>query len=75
MKRRFIVAALTAPLLAAATEATRRLQPLAVAGLRRLVRAANGMSARMAADQQTIQPPTSVTQLSCLEQLLQPTPD
>jgi len=67
MKRRFIVAALTAPLLAAGTVSHAQTTTTGSVGCAALVQAAaNGMSARMAADQQTIQPPTSVTQLSCM---------
>ena len=67
MKRRFIVAALTAPLLAAATASLAQTATTGSVGCAALVQAAaNGMSARMAADQQSIQPPSSVTQLSCL---------
>ena len=67
MKRRFLVAALTAPLLAAPTASQAQTTTTGSVGCAALVQAAaNGMSARMAADQQTIQQPTSVTQLSCL---------
>ena len=67
MRRLFIAAALVAPLLVAGTAGEAQTTTTGSVGCAALIQAAaNGMTARMAADQQTIQQPTSVTNLACL---------